>query len=110
MTAEEEFVDRRGDERQSVMLTVEIDLGGAQMTATSMDLSASGISVWAPDGIKPLGEFNVSFEFDRRGPITLPARVAREYESDGGSVWGLAFGYVPPEIAARIESYLESLG
>ena len=35
--------------------------------------------------------------------------MAREYESDGGSVWGLSFEYVPPEIAARIESYLESL-
>jgi c-di-GMP-binding flagellar brake protein YcgR len=109
MAAEEELVDRRRDDRFSVMTSVEIDLGGARLSATAMDMSVSGISVWAPDGVKPLGEFTIVLDIDKRGPIELGARVAREYESDGGSVWGLAFTYVPPEIAARIESYLEKL-
>lgn len=109
MSAEEKFVDRRGDDRFSVMCSVELDLGGPPIFATALDMSVSGMALWAPDGIKPLGEFRVLLTIDDRGSMELSARLAREYESDGGSVWGVAFTYVPPEIAARIESYLETI-
>ena len=108
MAAEEEFADRRGDPRIGVMASVQIDLGGAQLEATALDMSISGISVWAPQGIKPIGEFKITMTVDHRGAIVVPARLKREFQSDGGAVWGLAFGELPPEVAARIEAYLES--
>jgi hypothetical protein len=103
----EEFVERRVSDRIHVMESVEIDLGGARLEATALDLSVTGVSVWAPQGITPVGDFTITMRLDQRGPMKVAARLAREFESDGGAVWGIAFVDPPPEVCARIEAYLE---
>lgn len=105
----DEIDDRRGSGRVYIMTTVSLQVGGQTVEATAMDLSLTGISVWAPEGISPSGPLKVTMQIDDPGPITLDGTVARQFESDGGSVWGIHFENVDPAITARIEAYVTSL-
>jgi hypothetical protein len=54
-----------------------------------MDLSHRGLSVWAP-GKAPQTPLRITMAIDGR-PVILKGRVARQFESDGGAVWGIEF-------------------
>ena len=105
----DEIDDRRGSGRVYIMTTVGLEVGGQTMDATAMDLSLTGVSVWAPEGVSPGGVLKVTMQIDDTGPITLEGTVARQFESDGGSVWGIHFQNVDPAITARIEAYLTTM-
>jgi hypothetical protein len=106
----DEIDDRRGSGRVYIMNTVSLVIGGQTLEATAMDLSMTGVSVWAPEGVDPSGGLTVTLQIDDPGPITLQGKVARKFESDGGSVWGIHFENVDPAITARIEAYVTSMG
>jgi hypothetical protein len=105
----DEIDDRRGSGRVYIMTTATLEVNGQSIEATAMDISATGISVWAPEGVNPSGPIGLQFEIDEKGPIKLTGVLARQFESDGGSVWGIHFEGVDPAITKRLEAYVESL-
>jgi hypothetical protein len=54
-----------------------------------MDLSRRGVSVWA-SGKPTVGPLRITMAIEGR-PVILKGRVARQFESDGGAVWGIEF-------------------
>lgn len=54
-----------------------------------MDLSRRGVSVWAP-GKATHEPLRITMAIGDR-PVILRGRVARQFESDGGAVWGIEF-------------------
>ena len=105
----DEIDDRRGSGRVYIMTTATLDVGGQTIEATAMDVSATGISVWAPEGVDPSGPIGITFQIDDAGPIRLTGILARQFESDGGSVWGIHFEGVDPSVTKRLEAYVESV-
>ena len=105
----DEIDDRRGSGRVYIMTTATLIVDGATIEATAMDLSISGISVWAPEGVSAAGLHGVRIEIDDKGIIELDGRVARQFESDGGAVWGIQFQHVPDAVTARLEAYVTSM-
>ena len=98
--------ENRGSDRVSVMTEVEIDVGGEVIKVTTMDLGLGGLSVWAPYA-SPGGPVVVRLPLDDGiAPLTLPSRIAREFQSDGGAVWGLAFDGLDSTQRARLEVFL----
>jgi len=71
------------------MLAVTLHHRGGETTATSLDISEDGMAVWA-QGNTPSGRVEVAFELEER-KVLIVGRIAREFRSDGGSVWGIAF-------------------
>jgi hypothetical protein len=63
---------------------------GEAVAATALDLSETGVAVWAT-GERPLGTVRVRINLGGPRETLLEARVAREFRSDGGAVWGLEF-------------------
>lgn len=106
----DEIDDRRGSGRVYILTTVNIELNGRSMEATALDLSVSGISIWAPEGEDASGPIKIEMVIDDHGPMVLTGKVARQFESDGGAVWGIAFQGVDAAITARLEAYLATLG
>lgn len=105
----DEIDDRRGSGRVHIMTTATLDLAGRTVQATAMDLSLSGISVWAPSGETPSARLKVTIEIDDRGPMCIEGQLARQFESDGGAVWGIAFVGLGTADHARIDAYLRTL-
>jgi hypothetical protein len=105
----DEIDDRRGSGRVYIMTTVRLEIGGQTLDATAMDLSLTGVSVWAPEGVEPKGPLTIGMEIDDAGPLKLQGTVARQFESDGGSVWGIHFENVDPAVTARIDAYITSM-
>lgn len=81
--------DRRGTERVSLMDAVTIDHGTGAFEASCINLSSSGISVWAPYAA-PAGALVLTLTLGGQRH-TLHGRIAREFVSDGGAVWGIEF-------------------
>jgi c-di-GMP-binding flagellar brake protein YcgR len=106
-----DLAERRDATRVSLLSEVTIELPtGREVSATALDLSVSGISVWAP-GIAPRQPVKVRLELaDDSAPIELAARVAREFESDGGSVWGLEFQGLDDETRERLVDFVNGRG
>lgn len=84
-----------------------VELGDGPVTATILDVGSGGISIWgpgqAPDG--PVG-VRVQLEEDRE-PLELKAVVVRQFESDGGAVWGMAFTNLDPVSRRRLLAFVE---
>ncbi len=105
----DEIDDRRGSGRVYILTTVSIELNGRVMDATALDLSVSGISIWAPEGETANGPIKIKMVIDDHGPLLVTGKLAREFESDGGSVWGIAFQGIDDGVTKRLEAYLETL-
>lgn len=106
----DEIDDRRGSGRVYILTTVDIELNGKALQATALDLSVSGISIWAPEGEDSSSPIQIKMQIDDQGPITVTGKVARQFESDGGAVWGIAFQDLADGIEQRLEAYLATLG
>ena len=64
---------------------------GTATTLSGLDLSAGGLGVWGPAEC-PSGTFKVSFALsDKLERLVVEAKVARQFQSDGGAVWGISF-------------------
>lgn len=74
--------------------------------ATSLDISETGMAVWA-DGDAPLGRVELLFELDA-SPVHLVGHIARQFQSDGGAVWGIAFDSLDRARLRVIERYIFS--
>jgi c-di-GMP-binding flagellar brake protein YcgR len=105
----DEIDDRRGSGRVYIMTSVKLEIAGQTLDATALDLSQTGVSVWAPEGQSAPDTLSITMVMDDKGPMTLSGRVARQFESDGGSVWGIAFDGVQPDQQARLDAYLATL-
>jgi len=84
-----EHADGRRAQRVSVSHEVILEYGGRSMRVPAMDLSRRGVSVWAP-GKAPQTPLRITMAIADR-PVVLRGRVARQFESDGGAVWGIEF-------------------
>lgn len=96
--------------RVSVSHEVILEYGGRCMRVPAMDLSRRGISVWAP-GKAPGETLRITMAVDNR-PVILRGRVARQFESDGGAVWGIEFygeGYGNEEDLQILSDYVDAL-
>lgn len=102
-----DLAERRDATRVSLLSEVTVELPtGREVSATALDISVTGISVWAP-GMAPRQAVKVRLELaDGSAPIEVAARVAREFESDGGSVWGMEFQGLDEETRARLSIFV----
>lgn len=105
----DEIDDRRGSGRVYIMTTATLEFDGHTVQATAMDLSLSGLAVWAPEGATPGGNVLIKMEIDGQGIFEVDATLARQFESDGGAVWGLAFQGIDAAKHARLDAYLKTL-
>ena len=86
----------------SVMVDVTLEVDGKLVHAKSLDLSGSGMGVWAPHSIPGLHRrIDVCVDIDG-AEMKLRGEVVREFSSDGGSVWGIAFRDLDRRTASRI--------
>ncbi len=96
--------ERRNSERASLMTEVEVEFGGQTLTTTALDISRTGLSVWAPEAA-PGVELVLRFELEG-SRLTVRGHVAREFHSDGGAVWGMAFLDLDEQLEARFVEYV----
>jgi len=98
--------ERRGAARAHVMVDVKIVGEQRTIQATSLDLSPTGISVWADDGHAPRGELELTFDLDGT-QLNAKGRMARSFQSDGGAVWGIEFSPLDPATKIRLLNFLD---
>ena len=91
------------------MTDVKLEGESRTIQATSLDLSPTGISVWADDGEAPRGRITMTFALDEK-LVTVGGRLARSYQSDGGAVWGIEFENLDEGTKAVLESFLDRNG
>ena len=88
------------------MSEVQVDYEGTKMTLNGLDLSPTGMGLWGPTNC-PAGTFKVSLQLDDAlAPLEANARVVRQFHSDGGAVWGVAFDGLDAEGERRLQSYI----
>lgn len=90
-------IDVRRSERVSLSREVLLE---CTMRVNAMDLSAEGVSVWVPE-LNTDEPVRITMAIDGR-PILLTGRVVRQFESDGGAVWGLEFTSFENDESQRI--------
>ncbi|GEM_PF-5660671 len=71
---------------------------------TSLNLSSSGIALWGPSKA-PTGALRLDLPLGSEH-VQVRGRVVREFESDGGSVWGIEFVGVDAGVRGTIASYI----
>lgn len=98
--------ERRGAVRAHVMVDVKIVGEQRTIQATSLDLSPSGISVWADDGHAPQGTLELSFDLEGTS-LSAKGRLARSFQSDGGAVWGIEFADLDAGTKYQLNSFLD---
>jgi hypothetical protein len=97
---------RRGGDRVSYMHEVLLDYEGTKMTLNALDISADGVGVWGPASC-PAGAFKLSLPLDDQlGPLLVDGKVARQFQSDGGAVWGITFLNMSESAKQRLEAYI----
>ena len=106
MEMDMDSTERRGAERAHVMVDVTIIGEARTIQATSLDLSPTGISVWADDGNAPRGELELKFDLDGTS-LETRGRLARSFQSDGGAVWGIEFSKLDPSTKYALDSFLD---
>ncbi len=98
---------RRGGDRVSYMHEVLVDYEGSQMTLNGLDISPNGMGLWGPTNC-PAGLFKVTVPLDDSlDPLQAQARVVRQFHSDGGAVWGVAFENLDAASKRRLERFIE---
>lgn len=99
--------ERRRGPRVPVMRDATVELGDGQVTATILDVGSGGISIWGP-GEAPDGPIGVRLRLEEdRDPLQLTGMVVRQFESDGGSVWGLAFTDLDAASRERLMAFVD---
>ena len=97
---------RRTGDRVSYMSEVQLDYEGMKMTLNALDLSSEGVGVWGPAQC-PAGSFKLSLPLDDSlGSLVVEAKVARQFQSDCGSVWGIEFLGLEEAAKKRLEAYI----
>lgn len=104
----DEVDDRRGSGRVSLMSEVILEYEGRRTAVTALDLSVGGMAVWCSDPI-PKGPMQIHFDLGDGPPARLVGKVVRTFESDGGSVWGLAFQDPDPSVIDRLRAQFPGL-
>ncbi len=99
--------DRRTSPRASLFSGIRVVLpDGNEIEATAFDIGRRGISIWA-SGVRPQGRIRLTIPLEEgEAPLVVDGRVVREFESDGGAVWGIEFADLPPEAAERLERFV----
>ena len=94
-----------------MLSTVELVLpNGEVVGATAMDLSETGVSVWAT-GHKPNAALRVRLPLnDGLDSLEVDGAIAREFRSDGGSVWGIEFSGLDDGARMRLKLYINKNG
>lgn len=82
-----------------------IELPHEQLSATMLDVSVGGAAIWGPRPA-PEGPMRIRIELDATA-FELEGVAVREFASDGGSVWGVAFRDVDEATRARLRAYVE---
>lgn len=93
--------DTDGRQAERVALSREVLLE-LTMRVNAMDLSSKGISVWVPE-MNTNEPIRVTIAIDGR-PLVLSGRVVRQFDSDGGAIWGLEFNSSENDESHRILS------
>ena len=97
--SEPTYIERA--ERMSIFSqTVTLEHAGETSEVSGIDLSASGVSVWAPAS-RMGDDVRVTLSFEDWLVVTLEGRVVRQFGDDGGSLWGIEF--VPSEARMLLE-------
>ena len=95
--------DRRTSPRASLFAGIHVVL-----PATAFDIGRRGISIWA-SGVRPDGLVRLTIPLDEsEPPLVVDGRVVREFESDGGAVWGIEFVDLPEADAMRLARFVEA--
>ncbi len=101
--------ERRTSPRASLFSGISIVLpDGTVREATAFDIGRRGISIWA-EGVRPQGAIRLTIPLADGGPdLVVEGHVVREFESDGGAVWGIEFTNLAPADADRITRFVEA--
>ena len=89
------------------MRPVSVGTDGDPVQATTLDLSETGIAVWGPEGPPPKA-VELTFELDDGEPLALRGVVVRQFESDGGAVWGIEFRELESSARARLRAFVDA--
>ncbi len=95
--------ERRESDRVSIMSAIQIQFNAKTVDATALNISRSGIAVWGPHPA-PKAKMQLNFSLDG-DIIGVEGKVAREFMSDGGSVWGIEFANLSPELQGKIDQF-----
>ncbi len=100
-------MERRDAPRVSLLSAVELVLPNNKVVgATAMDMSETGVSVWAT-GQRPNGVLRVRLPLeDGLAVLEVNGSIVREFRSDGGSVWGIEFQGLDDGVRTRLKLYV----
>ena len=103
-----ESAERREAPRVSMFSSLELVLPNGEIVgATAMDVSETGVSIWAT-GERPNASFRIRLPLDDGlDPLEVDGVIAREFRSDGGSVWGIEFQGLSEGAKMRLKLYVE---
>jgi c-di-GMP-binding flagellar brake protein YcgR len=97
---------RRSSNRVSYMSEVCLDQQGEKLSLSALDISAVGVGLWGPANC-PQGVFEISLPLDDGAEaLKVMAEVARQFHSDGGSVWGVRFISLDDVAKRRLKAYV----
>lgn len=99
---------RRSAPRVSYMKEVRVEHAGMTTTFTALDLSTGGIGLWGSDECPSSCSLALPLEDDEE-EVVLRGEVARRFQSDGGSVWGIRFVDVQPAVERRLAALVSRL-
>jgi c-di-GMP-binding flagellar brake protein YcgR len=87
---------------------VTIDLKDETVKGTTVDVSVSGAAIWGPRAA-PHGRMKIQLQLDEEEETTFEVDgvVVREFQSDGGSLWGVAFTGLDQETKERLRQFVE---
>lgn len=89
---------------------VVVENKGEATTLSGLDLSAGGLGVWGPAEC-PSGTFKISLPLsDELGALVVEAKVARQFQSDGGAVWGISFISLSEAAKRRLRAHVAREG
>jgi len=86
---------------------VTIDLKGETLKGTTMDVSVGGAAIWGPRAA-PHGRMKIQLQLDDEEEATFEVDgvVVREFSSDGGSLWGVAFTGLDDATKERLREFV----
>jgi hypothetical protein len=90
----------------STFSDVTIDLPDQRLSATALDVSEGGLAIWGPKPA-PRARMKITLALeDAKTSFEANGVVVREFDSDGGSVWGVAFLGLDDGAKERLKSYV----
>lgn len=99
--------DRRHGPRVSVFNDVTVELPTETLSATALDVGVGGVAIWGP-GPAPRGPIKITMELeDASISFEVDGEVVREFESDGGAVWGVAFRGLDDSTRDQLQAFVD---